>query len=179
MDKLKCNDKLKAVVYAKKSGMRLLPVLIGLILFSISCKKNSCQPDYSSYVFESNKQLNDTSVFYGPDSVHTYAEAAGNDLVFKYSFGKGRCNNAEDTYSQLLNFQISSSLTEFEYKDSSLLNIKCFYFLSEVGHAKPEKISRGLIKGSRINSTRWNITVQVQPDFGYDLSFNKIFTLAQ
>lgn len=168
------------VVYAKNAGMRWLFLFTVIIFLSLSCKKKACNPDYNVDIFKTAKQLKDTSIFYGLDSVHTYTEAPGNNLVFNYTFAKGGCGFMTDPpAAQTLNFEINSSLTGFEYKDSSIIATKCYSFLSgEVIYNKPQKISKGIIKGSKLSATKWNIMVQVQPDLGAPVSFNKTFTLS-
>src|SRR5262249_13443713 len=151
-------------------------LFIALIVLSLSCKKKGCTPDYVTYLFEPNKEMRDTTVPYGTDSLHSFYIIPGNNILFKYTFGAGGCGFRTDSYAQYLNFQIDQSLAGFEYKDSSILTTKCYFSQSgEVSNDRPQKITQGIIKGSKHGATKWDITVNVQPSLGPPVSFTKTF----
>ena len=161
--------------------MRLSLSLIALLVIYESCKKKSaCNPEFYSTVFEAGKQLKDTSISYESDSMHSYTEAPGSNLVFRYSHGQDGCDIV-DPGDENLNFEINSTLTGFEYRDSSIFATKCYYYVAQLffNQYSIQKISKGILKGIRLSATKWNITANIQTDFGSPVSFNKTFTLAQ
>ncbi len=97
-----------------------------------SCSKEN--EEYFLYNFSENKQLN----------IETYDESymkygnieEGSNLVFEYEYSaEDEVNVSDDEYSEFIRFEINPSLTEFNYQDSELSDIKavfsksCFCFL--------------------------------------------------
>lgn len=161
--------------------MRRLLTFLVIISFSTACtKKNTGDcPAHYSYAFEANKRIYDTVIMNGTDTVNLTEEATGNNLLFRYRYTKGGCQATLGDDDQSLVFQINPSLRGFEYIDSSLLTIVAYYIDPGQAIHKSQKISKGFIKGSKINPSNWDITVQIFPEQGSSLSFTKIFTLLQ
>ncbi|WP_299555476.1 hypothetical protein [Seonamhaeicola sp.] len=135
-------------------------VLTSFVLTSCS-KENE---EYYSYNFSENKKLN----------IETYDESymkygnieQGSNLVFEYEYSaEDDVNVSDDEYSEFIRFEINPTLTEFNYENGELLDIKavfsksCFcYFEYDPNKDVPPT---GTISGKRISQTEWNISIDV------------------
>ena len=127
-----------------------------------SCSKEN--EEFFLYNFSENKQLN----------IETYDESymkygnieEGSNLVFEYEYSaEDEVNVSDDEYSEFIRFEINPSLTEFNYQDSELSDIKavffksCFCFFDYDSDKDVEPT--GTISGKKISQTEWNISIDV------------------
>ena len=87
----------------------------------------------------------------------------GNNLVFQYEYqADDEENIADDEYSEFIRFEIDPTLTEFEFKDVQLQDIKltltqsCFCGFSNEEKDVPPS---GMISGEKISENRWLIKI--------------------
>ena len=140
-------------------------VLITSLIFTSCSKENEeYNEEYLLYNFSENKQLNiETS----DGSYMKYGNIQeGSNLVFEYKFlAEDIVNIADDEYSESIRFEINPSLTEFNYQDSELSDIKavfsksCFCFFDYDSDKDVEPT--GTISGKKISQTEWNISIDV------------------
>ena len=138
----------------------ILLVLVNFIL--LSCTKKS-QETYS-YTFRENAKLNIETY---EDSYMKYGRVEeGANLVFEYKYKAEDAENiADDEYSELIRFEIESSLDKFNYSDDELSNINavftkecfCWFDSDEKKNVSPT----GTISGKKLSETEWDITFDI------------------
>ena len=141
--------------------MRKTILAFGLLVIFAACKKkpDKCG-DTFKYTFSYNKQIdtvhNNSSVF--------IAINPGSNTVFSYEHSSGVCAMAADAgYTELLVFQLSPSAgNSFQFADTQLGTISCYYFMScfcAGVTAKP--VTSGGISGNRLSANTWLIHADI------------------
>lgn len=158
--------------------MRSILFISILSLALISCKKDknsNCQEEYS-YAFSYNKQIDTTH-----NSPTTFFAIVnpGSNIVFSYEYSSACALIADAGYMDKLVFEIPAGGTSFEYDQASELeNGKCYFLRTCFCGNVSSRLVAGVIKGTRIDNSRWSIQVNVTvPVNNISLSFNKQFTL--
>jgi hypothetical protein len=137
-------------------------ILLITSLVLTSCSKEN--EEYFLYNFSENKQLN----------IETYDESymkygnieEGSNLVFEYEYSaEDEVNVSDDEYSEFIRFEINPSLTEFNYEDSELSDIKAVFskscFCGFNYDSDKDVEPTGTISGKKISQTEWNISIDV------------------
>ena len=135
-------------------------VFTSLILVSCSEENN----EYYSYNFVENSTLN----------IETYDESymkygnieEGTNLVFEYEYSaEEKANISDDEYSEFIRFEINPQLTEFNYKNEELAEIKTVFskscFCGFEYDVEKDVAPSGTISGERISDTEWKILIDV------------------
>ena len=131
-----------------------------VVLFFLSCKKNSseCTDDSYSYDFYSSKQIDTTTI----NAVLTFQVNPGNNLVFSYVHNGPDCKNvADDEYTDRLVFQVSPGLTTFYYENTQLEGLLCLFVRYGFVSTNAVRINSGHIRGTKISDTTWDIEIDV------------------
>jgi hypothetical protein len=141
----------------KKLLILLLCMNVTLLLAQPGDKVN---PSTKTFKFYKGKSIVTTDY----DSVSfDYAVGAGNNIVFDYYYKASDHEMiADDEYSERLLFQVSSTARSFRISGANLLRAKTIFnsscFCLNAGNYK---ISKGWIKGTRINASTWKIQADI------------------
>jgi len=137
-------------------------IALFVILLSLSCEKENtsgCTDDFYAYEILPASKIdtirNQGGLFYQINP--------GNNLVFRYTHAGPDCiNMADEEYTEYLVFQVPSGATSFEFRDEQL-KVAFSYFrrVCFCGMSSPV-ISSGVIKGTKISATKWNVEINVE-----------------
>ncbi|MBO6515822.1 MAG: hypothetical protein JJ975_04650 [Bacteroidia bacterium] len=136
-----------------------LTVLISLIAWG--CKSDNCTPEKFTYRWTDVKTID---VVKDTASNHElYNMVDGNDLVFSYVRTGEVCEDVLDgDWSEVIRFRADKDASEFEYVDSNMAKAKCnFLYSSFSAHGIPQKVNKGTIKGRKLNSSEWEISLSI------------------
>tara|TARA_B100000809_G_scaffold222714_1_gene231880 strand:+ start:493 stop:843 length:351 start_codon:yes stop_codon:yes gene_type:complete len=90
----------------------------------------------------------------------------GPNLVFEYEYSaEEKANISDDEYSEFIRFEINPELTEFNYKNEELAEIKTVFSKScfcGFGYELEKDVApKGIISGEKISNTEWKILIDV------------------
>ncbi len=159
---------------------KILLLLTISILFS--CNSDDCDPEVFRYRWEDLKEITvttDTS-----SQTNQYQIGDGQNIVFTYTHDGRQCDDIfDDEWTEVIQFEVDKDVTDFEYVDSNIARAKCHY--REIGawtHGIPQEVKSGTIKGKKLNSSEWEIslsiktTPQMAPDTSKTIKFFQNFT---
>jgi hypothetical protein len=145
------------------------PLIITFCLLAIldGCDKgqkeieDECTPEKTICNWYENKDIT-----VSPDAFsggYLYMVTAGDNILFIYNHVGAQCDNIDDDeWGEHLAFVIDKDLTEFEYTDSDLISVKCFY--QQYGawvRGYMYQVKDGIISGKKTSDNTWKINASV------------------
>ena len=151
----------------------LMILFVGLFL--LSCKKenlSNCTEDTYAYEILTASKIDTITT---PGGFY-YQINSGNDLVFRYTHNGPDCKNiADEEYTENLVFVVPVSATSFEYRNDQLKNASCYFNRICFCPLITNVIGSGVIKGTKISATKWDVEINIDLTVGNKLILNKTF----
>lgn len=137
-----------------------LPILLVGATLSLNTACHDCEPASQTGSVTPNQAIEmiETSA-----DVPQYRVISGDRLVFEYIDQKSQCADVyDDEHASILTFELPSDVTEFNYQDAELTDLKAFY--TEMG-AWTSNLSTPVTSGTlggRWSEGRWQIQADLE-----------------
>jgi hypothetical protein len=148
--------------------MRILFFLFCFSLLSAcqSDKLMNCDPENIRAIYENDKKIEKAITL---DGRLVYGTKNGHQTVFRYTRTAEQCDDIyDDEYGEVLTFEVAldSSVTNFEFREDELLDLKCYYFEfgAWVNSGTHYVVRQGVIKGQQTGEDEWYIECSVLTD---------------
>ena len=137
-------------------------------ILTIGCSSDNDTNFNESFSIVENAQIIERDTNENP---FPFARDNGDNLVFVYQKeDPGEPNIIDDELFETLQFQIDPELDNFSFENEEVEQTLAFYQESGTLIGKQEVINRGVIEGIKIDSLKWEVTIDVE--FGDNQTIN-------
>ncbi|MBT8279491.1 MAG: hypothetical protein KJO41_10845 [Bacteroidia bacterium] len=149
--------------------MKPLIARILILILLLGCGSDDTIPSRKEYnLYQSASVLVET---FDEEIIASIGE--GEDLVFEYRFiSENDPDISDEEYSNVILFEIDPLLNEFSVTDAELQSISAYFTRYCFCNLHSIPISNGSIHGTKLSTTKWNISIHVTVDLGFDDTLN-------